>query len=288
VISAFLLLTLVLSAPWWALIIRAGSLTASLWFVLGLMWAPGLAAMLTLAARRESLAALGWRPGPARYLFLGLLIPAAYATAVYVVVWVAGLGGFPNRELVDHVGERLGLETRPVSVVIAGFVLAQLLFGLLPGCAFALGEEIGWRGFLVPRLVERFGERGAGLLSGGIWAAWHYPMVLFADYRGAGPLGYGAVCFTVMATGIAVVLAWLRLRSGSLWPAALLHATHNLLVQTVFDPLTTGTGPTQYVIGEFGAALALAALVVGWLAWRRLPGAKPGRCCGRDDLVSGR
>jgi membrane protease YdiL (CAAX protease family) len=276
VIGAFLLLTLILSAPWWALIIRAGSLTASSWLALGLMWAPGLAAMLTLAARRSSFATLGWRPGSPRYLLLGLLIPAGYATAAYSIVWITGLGGFPNRDLLEHVAVRLGSGSQPAGVVIAGFVATQLLFGLLPGCAFALGEEIGWRGYLVPRLAERFRERRAALLSGAIWAMWHYPMILLADYRGGGPVGFGTACFTVMAVGIAVPLAWLRLRSGSLWPATLLHATHNLLVQAVFDPLTTDAGPTEYVIGEFGAALAVAAVVVGWLTWRRLPTAIPG------------
>ena len=59
------------------------------------------------------------------------------------------------------------------------------------------------------------------------------------------------------------------LKSGSLWIAVLLHASHNLFIQRVFDPLTTDTGLTRYVTGEFGAALAVISLVVAYIFWKR-------------------
>lgn len=67
----------------------------------------------------------------------------------------------------------------------------------------------------------------------------------------------------------AAVFAWLRLRSGSLWPTVLLHASHNLFVQMVFTPLTIDTGYTAYVIDEFGIGLALALALLGYLFWRQ-------------------
>lgn len=82
------------------------------------------------------------------------------------------------------------------------------------------------------------------------------PVILFADYHSAAPRLYAIACFTVMVLGMSFLLAWVRLGSGSVWSAALLHAAHNFWVQTVFDPLTRDTGPTAYLTGEFGAALA--------------------------------
>jgi len=76
------------------------------------------------------------------------------------------------------------------------------------------------------------------------------------------------VCFTVMAVGISFAFAWLRLQSGSFWPAALMHASHNLFIQQVFDPLTQDTGITAYITGEFGTALAIAAIMVAYTFWR--------------------
>jgi hypothetical protein len=61
----------------------------------------------------------------------------------------------------------------------------------------------------------------------------------------------------------------MRLKSGSVWTGMLLHASHNLFIQGVFDPLTQDTAVTKYVRGVFGAALAVAGLVVGYLFWRK-------------------
>jgi hypothetical protein len=76
-----------------------------------------------------------------------------------------------------------------------------------------------------------------------------------------------------MVVGISFPLAWLRLRSGSFWPAALLHASHNLFIQGFFDTVTVDTGVTKYLLSEFGAVLALAAAITGYIFWRRSVGA---------------
>jgi membrane protease YdiL (CAAX protease family) len=136
-------------------------------------------------------------------------------------------------------------------------------------CATALGEEIGWRGFLVPQLAKVTSFTNVSLLSGLVWSAWHYPILLFADYNSGTPAWFGLTCFTVMVVGISFVFAWMRLKSGSLWTGMFLHASHNLWIQGIFDPLTTDTGKTRFVIGEFGIGLAGAAVVVAFVTWQR-------------------
>jgi hypothetical protein len=71
-----------------------------------------------------------------------------------------------------------------------------------------------------------------------------------------------------MVISLAIPLAWLRLRSASVWPAALLHASHNLFVQGFFDRVTVDTGRTRWLTTEFGAALAVTIGVTAWLFWR--------------------
>jgi hypothetical protein len=61
----------------------------------------------------------------------------------------------------------------------------------------------------------------------------------------------------------------MRLKSGSLWTGVLLHASHNLFIQGFFDPLTTDTGRTKYIIGEFGAGLALVSIAFAIYFWTR-------------------
>lgn len=76
------------------------------------------------------------------------------------------------------------------------------------------------------------------------------------------------MCFAVAVISMAFPLAWLRLRSGSVWPAAIMHASHNLYIQSFFDRVTVDTGPTKYLVSEFGAVVALTMAVTAWLIWR--------------------
>ena len=133
----------------------------------------------------------------------------------------------------------------------------------------ALGEEIGWRGFLVPELANNVSFTATALISGIIWSLWHYPVLIFADYNAGTATWYALLCFTVMVVGISFIFAWMRLKSGSLWTGALLHASHNLYVQAVFTPLTRNTGKTAWFIDEFGAVLPLVAVVVAIYFWTR-------------------
>jgi hypothetical protein len=71
---------------------------------------------------------------------------------------------------------------------------------------------------------------------------------------------------------------WMRLKSGSVWTAMFLHGSWNLYVQGLFDPLTTDTGITRFVVGEFGFALSIASLVTAFVVWKlrhRLPTVPP-------------
>jgi membrane protease YdiL (CAAX protease family) len=167
------------------------------------------------------------------------------------------------------VAERFGWAGAPLWLVGVGYVLLTGTVGMVRGTSTALGEEIGWRGFLVPELSRTMSFTGTALLSGIIWATWHFPILLFADYNSGTPAWYGLTCFAVMVIGISFVFAWLRLRSGSLWTGAVMHASHNVFIQAVFTPLTTDTGRTAYVIDEFGWMLALVAVIVAGVVWRR-------------------
>ena len=268
-IATYLVCTFGLSSIFYGLIIHSGHLGAfGGLYVAGLMWCPGLAALLTCRLRGRAFADLGWQWKP-RYQLISYAIPLAYALCAYIVVWSTGLGGFPNREFVDQAAQDAGWTGLPRGIVLILLVVMTGAIGMARAAAYALGEEIGWRGFLVPELAKITSFTTTALLSGLIWASWHVPILLFADYNSGTPAWFGLTCFTVMVVGISFVLAWLRLRSGSLWTAVFLHASHNLFIQEVLTPLTTDTGRTKYVIGEFGLALAIVAVAVAILVWRR-------------------
>jgi membrane protease YdiL (CAAX protease family) len=221
--------------------------------ILILMWCPGVAGLLTRLITQRNLAGEGWKPWPPGPLLLGYALPMFYAGPVYLVAWLSGLAGFDTG----------GWSASGGLVFLATMGVLQSLLG-------ATGEELGWRGLLVPELAKVTNFRGTALISGAIWAVWHMPLIIFAGYHGAGtPLLYSIACFAIMVVGLGTLMAWLRLGSGSVWPCALLHATHNLFIQGVFDAATVDRGGAAWLTGEFGAGLAVMALLFGWWALRR-------------------
>lgn len=252
-LATYLTLTALLSAIFYTLIIKAGSLGVhGGLYVLALMWSPGTSALITRLIFQRNVRGEGWGWGGARGTRLAVLayvLPLGYATAAYGFVWLTRLGG------VD-----LGRFQTPI--------VAFLLLGTAQSLLSATGEELGWRGFLVPTLAKTMPFTRVALISGAIWALWHMPLIIFADYNNGAPAWYSVLCFAVMVVALGFPFAWLRLRSNSVWPAAILHASHNLFVQAFFDRVTVNTGWTNWLTSEFGAALAIAIVVTAWLFWR--------------------
>lgn len=266
-IGIFLVLTFALSSIFYYLIITTKSFPSS--YGLGIMWCPGLAAIITQLIFHRSLRGLGWKPGKGRYLLASYFLPLAYVFVVYTIVWLLGLGKFDLPGLSADISQANRPSSEPFGVVGTYFVII-LTLGFVVNCVAALGEEIGWRGLLVPELAKTTTFAKTALISGGVWAVWHWPVILSGEYNSVGtPVWFGLICFTIMIIGISFPFAWLRLKSGSLWGAVLMHAAHNLFIQAIFNQLTSDTGITEYVIDEFGIGLALIAPVVAYLFWRR-------------------
>jgi uncharacterized protein len=101
------------------------------------------------------------------------------------------------------------------------------------------------------------------MLTGFIWAIWHYPVILFADYDGAAPAWFYVPLLTVMLPFLTFVWTWMRLNSKSLWPCVFLHASHNTFIQQFFDPLTIYRSKTGYVAGKFGVAITMSCVCSG-------------------------
>ena len=203
-------------------------------------------------------------------MLIAYLLPLGYAAVAYSLIWLFGAGGFPAANYVISTRDSLGLAALSNNaVILISFVLFGVT-GMVQGTARALGEEIGWRGYLTPLLVERFGFLPASLMVGVVWASWHIPILIFADYRSASPLWIAVPCFTILLLSLSVVLTWLRMSSKSLWPAALLHASHNLFIQRIFTPITAHKGiATDLTVDEFGVALPAVTLVIAVLVWWR-------------------
>ncbi|MUP44440.1 CPBP family intramembrane metalloprotease [Gramella sp. BOM4] len=223
------------------------------------MWVPGIAAILTMLLTGLHLKRLGWRIH-LKWIAVGWLLPVAYGAVAYGIIWLTGLGGVPSDTFLERARFTMGMTSEnDLLIIISAFFFISLL-NLIPNMLLVLGEEIGWRGFLVPELNKMTSFTKTAIFSGLIWFCWHLPGILSGNYGTEGtPLWYQVSCFGLMVISGSFMLAWLRIRSRSVWPAVVFHAVHNGLIQHFFTRLTSDTGNTEYFIGEFGIVLAIVS-----------------------------
>jgi membrane protease YdiL (CAAX protease family) len=250
-------------------------ITTSSWAVA--MWGPGLAAILvTRFVRKEPLRTLNLnRLGDKRTYLWAWLLPFGLAIAAGLLTWAFGLGELD----LEFTAIREAMQAAPGGAAVppAVVVLAQigiaLTFAPLFNTLFALGEELGWRGFLLPQLLP-LGQWKAILISGVIWGIWHAPAVLQGlNYPGQPVLGvFFMIIFTVL---LSAVFSWLYLRTGSPWAPALGHGALNAIAGL---PILFLSGVNITYAGTIASPVGWVplALFVGWLAWtKRLPVAAP-------------
>ncbi|HRX37328.1 MAG TPA: CPBP family intramembrane metalloprotease, partial [Aestuariivirga sp.] len=186
-ILIFLILTMAFSAVFDGIMIHQG--VSSLLMVTGVMWSPGMAAIVTCLILKRPIASLPWRWGGWKLSWFAYLLPLAYALAMYLPVWLGHLGG-SGFGPPDALREFAGLVTgnlpegaaAPAGAVAAGVLITGTV-GIIDKASRALGEEIGWRGFLVWEMRKVMPFWAVGLLSGFIWSLWHWPGILFTDYN---------------------------------------------------------------------------------------------------------
>lgn len=205
----------------------------------GQAFLPALAALI--ATRRID---WGFRRVPLRMMATAWVIPVLCVGAGYGVAWVTGLAGFVPGSPLD--------------------VLIGLVPGAVPFMVLALGEQIGWSSLLTVRLAESRGPDATALIVGPAWGAFHYPLMFFVPgaVEPEVPVLFAVAVFTVETVALAFPLVWLRLRTRSIWPVLLFHATLNASLYFVAQPLTApGTG-SAWLLGEGGLLTSGATVLV--------------------------
>lgn len=246
----FYIITLTLSVPL-ILLFRAFLPRAEIVVLMNMM-TPLLAALIMLfVVTKEGYTKEGWASlGLGR---LGLswwgwafLLPLPVLLFSYGSVWIIGLA-----RLATAPGE-------------AGLVAPFLNFlpNLLGAILFTFGEEFGFRGYLLPRLME-LGSKRALLISGFLHGAWHLPLFLLTPfYPTDGNRFIVIILFLLTLTAAGALYGYFRLASNSLWPAIIFHGAFNAFWD-VFASITIAVSlvATQYLSGEAGLLTFLGAAV---------------------------
>src|SRR5215207_7919124 len=242
-----------------ALLIRMLEIPPGLAMFAVWMSTPALAALIMLlVVTRDGYSKEGWKSLGLHRLGLSVWWIAFGVTLLIIVAATAVVWATPLASFV--------LPEDGIAGPISGF----LIFFLIETLTFSLGEEIGMRGYLQPHLMS-LGRTRALLVVGLVWATWHMPLYYFvAKLFPVGnvllflPLFYG----TIVAASF--FFGYLRIYTGSTWPASIAHSVHNA-AWGVLGAFTVTSSPVLvnlYLVGDYGI-LILIGVVIGaiWVSY---------------------
>jgi membrane protease YdiL (CAAX protease family) len=230
------------------------------------MYVPALAAAIIVQfVTREGLrnAAVNW--GKRRHSVNAYLLMLAIALVTYGLTLAVGWGRIDGdastlTELLDTLGLGVSIPA-PVLLGAAGFTI--LAGGVAVNSLYAFGEELGWRGYLLPSLLH-LGKLKACLISGALWGVWHAPLILMGHLYPGHPI-LGILMITVMCMALGVIFGWLWLSTGSIVPPIVAHAALNAQLLAYFPSfVVTDVNP---VLGGGTGIIGLGAMgaVALWL-----------------------
>jgi len=264
-IFLFLGLVIVLTSPFHYAIVK---LFPSRIYVGAIMWCPAVAAFITLKIKRRKISSLNWNCADSKYIRLSYFIPALYGTITYILIWIFGFGELANDEVIADWGKEIGLigigTLNPTSItIIAIFLLGTV--GVIRAMATTLGEEIGWRGFFIYELRKVLSFTGVSVFSGLIWAAWHWPLLVY--YSNNVLLEF--ITFFTVIVSMSFMMTYFTFKSKSLWPAVIFHAVSNVYIQKILPELTVAKEGTEHWLGENGIMFAIVTSIFGIYYWRK-------------------
>lgn len=232
------------------------------------LFSPAFASVVARLVLREGFADVSFRLGGRRgrnAILLAMILPTLIGVVAYGAAWGAGLAGFDPASAGGPVVGLAGDSASPVAVFALQVVFATFITGFVLSVV-AVGEELGWRGYMLTRMIDAGVPRPV-LSTSLIWAVWHLPVVFGVGYAAGPSAVLSAVLLVAGITAAGFVISRLRLETGSLWPAVVFHGVWNSVIQTAFDPATPGAAARLWV-GESGLLVVLVLVTAAALLSR--------------------
>ena len=232
------------------------------WTVALLMWIPAISAFIAagvaMADNKDRFNPIkhfryvGIRFCNPLYVLLAVVIPFIYLFIPYRIYWTM------HPENFSYNGVSFDVVLKDLALYTVIYVLISLIT--------AIGEEIGWRGFMLPAVMQRIGDKGALAFVSIFWCLWHFPLLIFGGYMEGTPLWYQLAAFTLCIFPVGIIAGVLTFKSKSVWPAAFLHAAHNAYDQTVFGVITKGED-RMFFVSETGVFTIVFAWIIAVIAF---------------------
>ena len=239
--------------------LTGGSDSAFIGLGLAAMFFPGVAVLVMKFGYGENPGPNGWNKFPIKWLPIALFIfpitihaiciPILYCLRDYTISW--------------------NLESRGWEDLPALGLLWRIFFnagvGLVSITVFAYFDEIGWRVWMLPRLIDKYNVRMGVLIGASIWALWHIPFALGDIHHIEGTSKIWLVLLNPFGhIGAGIVISWLWLRSQSIWIICLAHGSLNNWGQYAFKFIQGGheTSTVPWLLFGLNISLFLLGLIV--------------------------
>ncbi len=274
-VTWFLIITVALSWPLFLAPLWIPGSAVVTWMLA--MFAPGAAAIIvTRFIARESLNTLNLRRlGPKRFYLWAWLAPPVLALITLGVTLILGVGRFDPTFSFIMAAVPAGSGVPAWLVVMGQVVSAIAVAPLINVILGSMGEELGWRGFLLYRMLE-IGKWKAILLNGVIWGLWHGPVILQGHNYPEHPV-LGVFLMVVWCVLLGMFMCWLYLETRSPWAPALAHGSINATAGLPMLFLLPGVNMTfGGTIASLSGWVGLAALAAWLVLTGRLGHADPG------------
>ncbi len=237
---------------------------------LPLVFVPAFASIIARLVMREGFRDISFRldARSRRGMLHGVLYPIAVGVPAFSIAFALHFVAFVPPSM-----HPLGIPipgSSPEARFAAGMLIAVSV-GILGMAPLAVGEEIGWRSYLLTRLIQARIPRPV-LVSGLVWAFWHAPLILSGKYNPSAYQKLSFVLFAVTMVSLGSLLARLRLETNSIWPPIVLHASWNSIIVAFLGECTPDKTAAAIWVSEGGIFVSLwmlcVAIVVHWV-WRR-------------------
>ena len=191
-------------------------------FLIAMMFVPMIVSMaLTKFYLKRSLSSFGLKKGSLKYYIFAYIYPFIAVALGVILFLIMGLGKL-------RIDSNLIFPTQygvPAYIFLINYAIAPLF----PNSIMAFGEEYGWRGYLQDLLQEKFSILKTLLITGVIWGLWHAPLIAMGYNYNQYPVP-GVFLFVLWATFIGVFFGWLKIKSKSVFTAALAHGSLNAFI----------------------------------------------------------
>ena len=270
-LTSYLLIAFILSWGLQLLGVFSGNRMLASVLLVVVMFTPLLAVCITHKGLKKSKTGIGWKPQMKKgwkWYLLAWVSPALLTVVGAALYYLLFPGRFDPG--MGYLAEQMATQD-PGGSIATGVLFwiqaaAAVVYAPFINMFAAMGEEVGWRGYLTPALTQRFGKRKALVLSGCIWGMFHWPVILLSGYEyGTGYWGapwLGLAVMLVFTTACGTLLSWLYEKTGSIWSCALCHGALNAVAGLPLYFLPAGT--TGYLLGPTVAGPIAGLPLILW------------------------